>query len=112
MDLNELFVPILALRRKETKPMADYLAEGGEITPAIRAALIDFLRDPRPGKRSKRTYAQKSVEAEIVMAFIALHHMGGLVRAEAIRQILEMEPNLTQSTVENYLRNFFGKSER
>jgi hypothetical protein len=112
MELHELFVPVLALKRGETAQMARYLADGGEVTPAIRQALVKYLRNPQPAKPSKRTHSQQSREFQIVLAFIGLHHVQGLSRAEAIREILRGEPNLTLSTVENYLRNYKKKSAR
>lgn len=109
MDVRDIQAGIADLMRGETEPMARYLQSGGELTPGIRAALVQHLRAPK--KPRKRRWAQEQRELDVVWLFVALHYMGGLHRAEAIRRILEMEPNLTQSTVENYLRNFLGNSE-
>lgn len=107
MEISDLLTHIYSIKRGEAGPMARYLAEGGEVTPAVRTALVQHLRNPKAP--AKRSVAQQHREMRIVVAFLG-RHLAGMSRAEAIRDILKSEPNLTPSTIENYLRNFANKS--
>lgn len=109
-DLSEILAGTNDLLRGETEPMARYLASGGAVTPQVRAALVRHLRNPQ--KPGKRRWSQERREHQIAWLFYILHDLGKLHRAQAIREIIRMEPNLTPATIENYLRNSANKSAR
>lgn len=102
MQLEEILLHMYEIKRGNAEPMAKYLAEGGEVTPRVRAALVQHLR--KPAKRARRTLKQQHREALIVAMYYA-HRANGLTQAGAFREIIKGEPNLTPETIRNYIRN-------